>query len=239
MLQSNKHVAFLGMLVLLIGCPLHVSAANIVFSSGTDWEVFNADPAGPGAVLLGLAQNVCLNATSPVACPPGSTLYGYVNGWAADLSTVPTATWIWADGLDGSTSPADFQEFFFSKTFFLASPVSGTISVAVDDFAEIRVNGVVAGMTGSITDRASAVLAQNTLAVFDITPFLIPGSNIITVRAQNGPPSYGGCPINCTYALNPAGVVFGGRLSDIPEPQSAVLVVSAALFLALAKMRRT
>jgi hypothetical protein len=245
-LRSKKHGVFLGVLALSIGCPAPVSATSIVFSSGTNWEVFNADPATtPSAIPLGPAQMVCLNAVSPPGCPSGATLYGYVgNGWGADLSTIPGAAWIWANGVNGATFPAELQQFFFSKTFLLGNPVSGTISVAVDDFAAVLVNGVIAGTTGSVTDMNSASLAQGTLATFDITPFLRTGSNVVTIHAQNGPPSFaGGCPSEgCTYAMNPAGVVFGGSLSEIPanvpEPESGALSCIGALALALFMIRR-
>jgi hypothetical protein len=92
---------------------------------------------------------VCQNAVSPPTCPSGATVYGHVgNGWAADLSRIPGATWIWVNGVNGATFPAEFQQFFFSKTFLLGDPVSGTISVAVDDFAAVLVNVVVAGDHG-------------------------------------------------------------------------------------------
>jgi hypothetical protein len=59
--------------------------------------------------------------------------------------------------------------------------------VAVDDFAEVRVNNVSVGTTGSLTDLALADSAQSSLAMFNIGSFLVPGTNIITVRAANGP----------------------------------------------------
>ena len=39
------------------------------------------------------------------------------------------------------------------------------------------------------------------------------GRNVITIRAQNGSAFFSGCPTICTYATNPAGVVFGGSLT--------------------------
>jgi len=197
-------------------------ADTVSFVSGTDWEVFDADPDGPGpATSLGNAQNVCLNASDPSNCPSGATLYGFPGGaWAADLSTIPGATWIWAPGITGATSPADFQEFFFRKEFDLAgTPTAGTLSVAVDDLAEVRVNGVSAGTYGSITDSAAANLAHQSVKVFDISSLLVAGTNTLVIRAKNGPPEWGaGCAPICTYAGNPAGVVFGGSFSFEPTP---------------------
>lgn len=78
--------------------------------------------------------------------------------------------------------------------------------MAVDDFAEVFVNGTSVGITGSVTDVSVASAAQSSLTTFDITLFLIAGTNVITVRAANGPFGCGTGPYNC----NPAGVVFGG-----------------------------
>jgi hypothetical protein len=229
-LQSKKHVSFLGMLAFLTLCSVPMSAANIVFSSGPNWDVFNVDPVTPGAVPLGPAQRAF--------CPGGIVC------WSADLSTIPGATWMW--GQWSPSTPSDLKQFFFSKTFVLGDPVSGTISVAVDDFAQVFVNGINAGTTGSISDVAAASAAQSEVVTFDISSFLKPGSNIVTVFAQNGPawfPGAGVCPTEgCTYGMNPAGVVFGGSLSDVsantPEPESAALGCVGALVLALCGITR-
>ena len=114
----------------------------------------------------------------------------------------------WAPNINGTTTPAEFNQFFFSKTFQLngTQPI-GFISISADDFAEVRVNGHVVGSIGSISDYLTATQAQAFLTIFNLTPFLTAGTNILTVRAENGP--FGiCCPSN--YAGNPAGVVFGG-----------------------------
>ncbi|MDP3890289.1 hypothetical protein, partial [Nocardioides sp.] len=97
-------------------------------------------------------------------------------------------------------------------------PIAGSISVAVDDFAEVFVNGTLVGTTGSVTNISLAGAAQSSLATFNITPFLVTGTNYITVRAANGLFGCGAGPYSC----NPAGVVFGGWL----QFQSAVVEVS-------------
>jgi pimeloyl-ACP methyl ester carboxylesterase len=71
----------------------------------------------------------------------------------------------------------------------------------------------VVGSIGSITDLNQANDAQSHLTKFDITSSLVPGQNTITIRAQNGPPEYGGCASPCSCEENPAGVVFGGSIS--------------------------
>ena len=189
---------------------------TLAFASDATWQVFDADPAGAGpANSLGFAQKVCLNAFTPSPCPPDATSYDspFFGAWGADLSSIPEAHWIWAPGITGATALADLNEFFFSKTFRLSGPSpGGTLSVAVDDFAEIRVNGIVVGTYGSITDISLAGAAEGSLKTFDLTPFLVTGSNIVTIHAQNGPQFFAGCAEPCRYAQNPAGVVFGGSL---------------------------
>ena len=108
MLQSTlwptKRIAPFALLAVLLICPVQLSAGTITFASGTDWDVFNADPASsPGAVRLGAAASTCLNSAS--LCAPGATNYNFLgSGWLANLGVIPQATWIWADGITGSTS---------------------------------------------------------------------------------------------------------------------------------------
>jgi hypothetical protein len=83
--------------------------------------------------------------------------------------------------------------------------------VAVDDFVEVSVNGASVGAYGSLTNVSNASAAQNSLANFDITSFLVTGVNVITIRAANGP---FGCSTG-PYGCNPAGVVFGGTLRSL------------------------
>jgi hypothetical protein len=184
------------------------------FASNTGWGVYNADPATGGATLLGAAELVCLNASAPAPCPSGAIQYGYPGaGWSADLSSISGASWIWAPGVTGSTAPAELQQFYFSKTFSLrGEPDAGYIALAADDFAEVRVNGSIVGSTGSLTNPTTASSSQQALTRFDLTPFLVQGTNVVTVRAQNGPGWFAACT-GCTYRQNPAGVVFGGGLT--------------------------
>jgi hypothetical protein len=177
----------------------------------TTTTTFASDPT-----WLPASQNVCLNASSPSPCPAGATQYGYAgSGWTAPLSTIPGATWIWAAGITGATVPAFPAEFTFSKTFSnVGLPISGSISVAADDFAAILVNGILVGTTGSRTDAALAGAASSSLKTFDIGPFLVPGTNVISVEGANG---NFGCGSGA-YSCNPAGVVFGGSLSFQGNP---------------------
>ena len=187
--------SLLGISLLFFALPAEAQTPTVTFVSDTTWAA--SDPAGTS---LGFAQDICLNPTLSCA--------------SANLSSIPGARWIWAPGITGTTSPAFPAEFFFSKAFNLPGPpIAGTISVAVDDFAEVFINGTSAGTTGSVTNRSLAGAAQRALATFNITSFLLQGTNVIRIRAANGP---FGCGAG-RYSCNPAGVVFGASLSFPPN----------------------
>jgi RHS repeat-associated protein len=168
---------------------------------------------------VGPAQKYCLNATAPPFCPPGATLFGYNQpGWSANLASIPGAAWIWRPGVTGATLSADLAEVRFLREFMLpGAPVSGHISLAVDSAARVIVNGLMVGSYGSVTDRAQAAAAQSNLITFNITNRLVAGRNTIMVIAQNGSGGLAGCQSSCTYAQNPAGVVFGVTV-EFPPP---------------------
>ncbi len=126
-------------------------ASTVSLISDTSWQVFDGDPTLGPANSLGPAQLVCLNAFYPSPCPAGATLYGWTSsGWGADLSSILGAMWIWAPNVTGSTFPAEFNQFYFSKSLQLRGQAYGSISIAVDDFAEVSVNGRVVGTTGAL-----------------------------------------------------------------------------------------
>jgi hypothetical protein len=127
------------------------------------------------------------------------------------LTQIPGAVWIWTPGASADTL-ADRQRVFFSRTFYLDTSPSGWIDFAADNTGDIRVDGQIVGSIGDVVDNEEAALAHSRLTRFDLTPFLHPGTNVITISAEN---AY--CP-RCpdhgrTLAGNPAGVVFGGSLS--------------------------
>jgi hypothetical protein len=204
---------------LLLGTVATGAAASdtIPFVSDATWDVYDGDPASPPVTLLGKATPVCLNASAPNPCPAGATVYGASNaaGWLADLGPIPGAQWVWAPGVAGTTAPAELAQFFFARTFDIPGPPIGcTLSIAADDLAEVLVNGVSAGVVGSITDSIAAAQTRNMLTTIDIGKFLVEGMNTIVVRGRNGPPGFVGCePGPCTYSQDPAGVVFGGTLA--------------------------
>ncbi|HEX4824734.1 MAG TPA: hypothetical protein VFV19_10490 [Candidatus Polarisedimenticolaceae bacterium] len=187
--------------VTLLSLRVAAQTQTITFVSDTSWSV--TDPQGNP---LGFAQSVCGAPGAPL--PPNCTAApGGVWGADSQLSEIPGATWIWAPGLAGSTPISTDPEVLFTNAFFLAGPpVSGTIRIAADDFAKVLVNGAPAGTIGSLTDAGASAAASASLTTFDLTPFLVPGANIITIDGANA--SFG-CT---TYDCNPAGVVFGGSL---------------------------
>jgi PEP-CTERM motif len=214
-----------------LGIAPDLQGGTVTFRSNKQWSVLSSSN-----VPVGNAEYVALNASMPIVQPTGAVQYGvFGSGWSADLSTIPGAYWIWAPGVTGDTPNASLAEYAFYQKFDLAgTPISGSISVAVDDMAQVYVNGMLAGTTGSITNIAAAFQAQSELKSFDLTPFLVSGTNTIEVLAQNGPDSFGGV-IDADYRQNTAGVVFGGTLSfqSVPEPSSAALLGLGGLALLL------
>jgi hypothetical protein len=182
----------------------------LVINSGTDWPssagrvpdggTVEAGVADGGA--LGPAKDVCLNANSPANCPSDAVLYNFGSGWTA-ASSIPDAHWIWR----GDVTPngaSDLVVAVFERTFDVGASPSGSIQMTADDYVEVRVNDTFVGSVGSVTTPTSAPLTT-----FDLSARLHAGPNTITVIAQNGPASFaGGCGGACTYAQNPAGVVF-------------------------------
>ena len=225
--------------------PAAAQTTTTTFVSGPSWMTASSSGAS-----LGGAQYVVLNSQYPTVQPPGATNYGASAnpGWTADLSSIPGAYWIWAPGITGATLNGSLAQYSFSQQFFLAgAPQSGTISVAVDDFASVYVNGTLAGSTGSLSDESAAFQAQSALATFNIAPYLTAGQNTITISAENGPAYYAGSDPNPPYSVNTAGVVFGGTITSnaapVPEASTTVsfgllLVLGGAAFAAKKKSAR-
>ena len=173
------------------------------------------------------AQYVCLGVANPVDCPAGATIYGYggPGGWGTDLSSIPTAHWVWATGVHGSSTsyPAVYA---FSKSFELpGTPTGGSIAISADDFAEISVNGALVGSIGSVSNSDDATIASTTLTTFDIGPYLATGTNVISIRAANG---NFGCG-SIAYSCNPGALVFGGSLTYAMGVPAAPIVTSVVL----------
>jgi hypothetical protein len=185
----------------------HSSDSTIVLTSGPTWQSWSQGH------LIGKAQNVCLNQTSPPNCPAGATIYGYgVTSWQADLARIPGATWIWAPGVTGGTKHASGASYRFRQRVTIRGHIaSGIAFVAADDLARFKINGTWVGRWGSVSNFSKAARAHARLKHVDITPFLTRGVNRLSVWVKNGPNWFGGCS-PCSYAENPAGVVFGFRI---------------------------
>lgn len=206
------------LLSVILSCALTANAIcepgdiTATLLSDTTWPAFAMNPDGTAGALLGVAHCVCACGSG---CPAGATNFGHPYCWGAALPPFAGACWIWEPGLTGASEQADLHGVVFARAIEIPGlPTSGTISIAADDFAEVRVNGVLAGATGSTTDYGAAGAAQGSAKVIDLLPFLQAGTNVVQIRAQNGPAAFtGGRCDPCTFSGNPAGVLFGGRIS--------------------------
>jgi hypothetical protein len=83
------------------------------------------------------------------------------------------AEWIWSPAYDKEMAPPG--ECYFRKTFSLSTPEHGEIQIAADDAYELYVNGrlIGSGKNWKILD------------VFDITRYLVSGTNVVAVKATN------------------------------------------------------
>ncbi|HEX2733790.1 MAG TPA: hypothetical protein VHM70_19405 [Polyangiaceae bacterium] len=164
-------------------CIAAAKGRSQTFTSDDTWTSFAADDNGKSGNALGNAKLVCA-ASVLQNCPAGALQYGppLSEGWKADLSKLPGAKWIWRADVKEMDVP---QIAAFEKTFELGPDPSGTLLIAADDFAEVRVNGTKIGSIGSITDAPKALDAQSALHPFDLTTALHSGSNTITIIGKN------------------------------------------------------
>ena len=185
------------------------------FLSGPDWACSSGTVTATSVTLgpsLGLAVDVCLNSGDPANCPTGAFLYDYPTSGAGSWvggQTFPQAYWIWRPDV-ALTATAPSQVAIFRKNFVVGPNATGSLQIAADDFAAVFVNGVAVGSIGSVTDGSLAVTAHSGPTTIDLTSALQPGTNAVVVAAENGP--YGCSSTPCTYAQDPAAVVFQGTL---------------------------
>jgi len=198
---------------LLAAAVLTASPASaqqeIFIPSNATWTAFD-EGGGP----LGNAQLVCLRTTDiAYTCPAGATSWDYPGtgsqAWYQDLSVIPSGRYIWAPGITAQDIIFDAFYFFRKSITLNAPPQSGNFFITADDYAEVRVNGSLVGSVGSL----ACCGGPRPLRGFNILPFLRQGANDIEVKAKNS--FYPDFPCsNCaTYGTNPAGVVFGGRIT--------------------------
>jgi hypothetical protein len=185
--------------------------------SDATWPWFDGNLQGPEGPSRGTAALVCVSAVLPTNCPgaaAGAVVYqtgDQTSGWRASY---PGAFWIWRGDVT-PTEIGDLQFAVFQRTFVLGANPKGVISIGADDLAEVMVNGEVVGTTGSVTDVTVASANQNQLTEMALDDYLVEGANSITIVAENGPSSFtGGACSPCPYAINTAGVVFGGTLTS-------------------------
>lgn len=186
--------------VLLCAAPLTAQAVPVNIVTDESWSVVDSS-----MMPVGQAQQVCLNPTNPATCPATATDLGYPGaGWAADLSAIPGATWIWAPNVTGASGSAENATFVFEKMFWLCgAPVDGWIQVAADDSATVELNG------HPITTSVGHNLIQH--AVVNASS-MANGPNILRVTVSNGQN-----PWTCgsgQYSCNPAGFVLGAHFQD-------------------------
>jgi hypothetical protein len=186
-----------------------VTSQDIALASDVTWDVYSSRSLKQKA-YLGKAQLVCSNAKTPAGCPEGAVDYGFGDGaWSARIDACEgKPRWIWAPGITGASAPSEWEEYYFVNHVSVPGrPKSALVHVAVDDLAEVIINGAAIGTVGSTTDFGVAWAGESTPSAIDITAALATGQNTITIRAANGTGAFSGCT-NCTYQQNPAGVIF-------------------------------
>ncbi|MGK2962325.1 MAG: hypothetical protein ACSLFK_09300 [Gemmatimonadaceae bacterium] len=182
--------------------------ATILFASDETWG----------------GQRICISSLPLWPCPAGTTSwdYPYAGAWPANLSAIPGASWVWAAGLNGYSTPAYPSTASFTKSFNVpGSPTAAAILISADDSAAIFVNGSQAGSVGGT--GAGAPDEKGLLRSFNITAYLQPGMNTITVVGFNG---NFGCQTG-PFSCNPAGVVFGGSITYTPNSAPTISMSAA------------
>lgn len=197
---------------------LGTTTSVITYVTDTSWDVRDLATN----LSIGNAQTVCLNASYPSNCPTGATVYGYAGtGWGANdvapLDEDPNVRWIWAPGIDGTTTPADGARYTFHKTFTLPwEPTSASIALAADDEARVLITNSRVGDNSLVDVSGSFVSGNASATVIDLTGLLVAGENTITIDARNGVV----CGRECDYAENPAGLLAGITLVHVADDGS-------------------
>lgn len=187
--------------------PAGAQLQEVFVPSNATWTV--SDESGGS---LGNARLVCLRPDQPASCPSGALSWDYPGigsyAWYQNLRAIPNGRYIWAPGLTPQSINVN-TFYYFRKTVTLnAPPQSGNFFITADDYAEVRINGTLVGTVGSL----ACCGGPRPLRSFNILPFLRQGANDFEIKAKNA--DYPDFPCACaTYGENPAGVVFGGRLT--------------------------
>lgn len=202
--------------------------ATVTIVSDDSWAVEGTDDHNMST--QGASQVVCLNAMNPSNCPvqdsPAPTIFGWaLPGWAIDYASLPNqARWMWASGISGGSARAASQMFKFTKDFYLCSdPGDGTVSLAADNFAEVRVNGNLLTFVDSNGSSDTNSTSPERLVTAQVPrSFLKSGvsPNTIVVTARNGTDTSSCFPNTCPdlYQYNPAGVMLAASF-PYTDPQ--------------------
>lgn len=184
MTQANIMIRTLrlGASLLALTVPVAVQAVSQTIFSDTSWTASDATGAS-----LGNAKVVPANAA-----------------WTANI---PGASWIW---VPNPTSPASNAEFVFQTVFWLCGdPLDGgTIEVAADNYAEVRLNNTLVAQTppGGSSQAFTTVTSATNIS----RTLLYKNLNVIQVKVKNESSS---CQPD-DYGCNPAGVLLKASFED-------------------------
>ena len=182
------------------------TVGSVSFHSDLSWSAFSASPFPPSsATSVGMALGVCHSPAVP--CSTGDLEVGNNAGqWPVDTSSIPFAKWIWLPGITGQTPAANVNAWFEKVINVPGTPTGGSVQVAVDDGAEIYVNGTSIGRAGILDGDP---IGFDSLVTRSIPPgILVEGNNVITVRGLNG-------TTPGDYNTNPAAVIFSGTINFV------------------------
>jgi hypothetical protein len=203
-LRTVLNCAGLSTATLLVGVFVvgPVSAYELNLVSDESWT--SSDETGPITTSL-----VCLNTNAPAGCPAQASIYGFPDSlWLAPptTGTYSRARWIWAGDVSASAR-GDGDTVTFEKSFYLCdAPVGGSISIAVDDFAEVKLNGQTLATTAGYWQFNTVQVPASALRT---------GENILTVVARNGA-GLSWCR-GGEFRCNPAGVLIGATFRDAAQ----------------------
>lgn len=91
----------------------------------------------------------------------------------AEFLKLVGANWIWSPAYDKDNAPVG--DCYFRKTFTLQNPEFGQVHITCDNAYELYVNGRLAGQGND----------WRKMNVHDIEKFLLPGANVVAVKATN------------------------------------------------------
>lgn len=196
--------------LLILAWASAASALGIVtFASDATWQAASANADGSVLGTTGSAE--CYQV--PVAFDPAQFAGGCV---------------VWLPGWTAASS-SNLEAAVFTKDIFVpGQPVSGTLWLAVDDWAQVSVNGAIIGTVGSTTEPQTARDAQAPPRALDLSAALVPGQNTIRVWVKNGPGAFAGGCEPCLWSQNGVWVYFGGSITYQAQSDASCSGANAA-----------